>query len=34
MFQWFNELVSADMMAKSQDRLDMRIHAAKKSGKR
>lgn len=33
MFKWFNELVSADMMAKRHERVDMRAKAAAKSGK-
>lgn len=27
MFKWFNELVSADMMAKKYERVDTRAHA-------
>lgn len=33
MFKWFDELVSADMMAKRHERVDMRAHAARNSGK-
>ena len=33
MMKWFDELVAADMMAKSHERVAMRAHAANKTSK-
>ena len=34
MMKWFHDLVAADMMAKSRERVAMRAHTAGKTSKR